>query len=601
MRHRFKGVSLSENDRLIKFIVKPIRNIAIQKRLIISFSIIPIISVLLIGFLSYSKSKDAIYSKIEKYSSQILEVTNQNLKLNISNFERSFDEFMMAPIIQYGLDNYKRMSYEEKLRFNIDFDKFLSQKFSLLVSATEIELISTDGSIVYTQGFKYFKKEDIERYSKAAKNEGGRIVWFHTTLNGENHIAMARALKAEGTDIVNGYLFIAVRENVFSAPFYNVDLGQGGNVLLIDGDGKILSAQRDSVKSGNYIEDTRLVREIKDKRYGSIKSIELKKEKYLLNYSYMPKEDWYLISLIPLDYIYQDIINIKNKVIVISLACLFAIILISVFIYSSISMPLQKLVDSMGQVMNNNLQVKICDESKDELGVIARTFNNMVSRINKLIVNIKEEQEVKRDMEIRMLQAQINPHFLFNTLNSFKWIAMMNQDYTVSEGLGALSILLRNTIVDKKELVTIEAEIENVKNYIIIQKIRYGDSFNVEYNIEKDVLNMKIIKFILQPIVENSIIHGFDENATDQILKISASRCEGKILILIEDNGKGFKDEGQVSVDEEENYRKKKLAGIGIKNIEDRIKLTFGNEYGIQISTKLGEGTKVEILIAEIE
>ena len=209
----------------------------------------------------------------------------------------------------------------------------------------------------------------------------------------------------------------------------------------------------------------------------------------------------------------------------------------------------------MKRVSEGDLKVLVNDTYEDEIGVISDNFDSMLKRVNELIEKTKLQEVEKRDLEIRMLQAQINPHFLFNTLNSLKWTALMNQDYTVSEGLSSLAELLRNTIIDKNELVTIREELENIKNYVVIQKIRYGNSFDVQYEVDELLLENKVIKFILQPIVENSIIHGIDENKENQKIIIKIMSEEENILISIKDNGKGFNSK--------EKVKDNKLSGIG--------------------------------------
>ena len=235
------------------------------------------------------------------------------------------------------------------------------------------------------------------------------------------------------------------------------------------------------------------------------------------------------------------------------------------------------------------MKVLVNDTYEDEIGVISDNFDSMLKRVNELIEKTKLQEVEKRDLEIRMLQAQINPHFLFNTLNSLKWTALMNQDYTVSEGLSSLAELLRNTIIDKNEFVTIREELENIKNYFVIQKIRYGNSFDVQYEVDELLLENKVIKFILQPIVENSIIHGIDENKENQKIIIKIMSEEENILISIKDNGKGFNSK--------EKIKDNKLSGIGWNNVDERIKLTFGLDYGTNIYSEVNKGTIVKIVI----
>lgn len=169
-------------------------------------------------------------------------------------------------------------------------------------------------------------------------------------------------------------------------------------------------------------------------------------------------------------------------------------------------------------------------------------------------------------------------------------MAILNEDNPVSEGISALSKLLRNTIVDSNEYVDVEEEIENVKNYIIIQKLRYGDLFETVYNIDEDVRHCRILKFLLQPIVENSILHAFEEDREHQILTIRAQAEKGCLKIEIGDNGKGFQEV-------EQSYTNKKLSGIGIMNIQERIRLMYGDKYSMNIQSEVNKGTIVTLLL----
>jgi two-component system sensor histidine kinase YesM len=206
---------------------------------------------------------------------------------------------------------------------------------------------------------------------------------------------------------------------------------------------------------------------------------------------------------------------------------------------------------------------------------------------------VKEEQKVKRQAELKMLQAQINPHFLFNTLNSFKWVAMLSQNNTLNKGLESLSVLLRNTILNKNNLVPIEEELDNLSHYANIQKIRYGASFTLESDIAGELKGYYILKFILQPIVENSIIHATEEEAITTKITVKMREISGKVIVTIADNGQGF----DTTLIKKQNGQSNKLSGIGIDNVNERIKIHYGSTYGLTINSELGKGTTTTIVL----
>ncbi|MEG1829712.1 MAG: sensor histidine kinase, partial [Cellulosilyticaceae bacterium] len=270
-------------------------------------------------------------------------------------------------------------------------------------------------------------------------------------------------------------------------------------------------------------------------------------------------------------------------------------IMASTIISRSITQPLHDLVDYVGAAAKQRFDKDFIDDNKDELGVVGRTFIKITKQLKEVIEQIEREQKEKTELEINMLQAQINPHFLFNTLNSLRWISMMSGAHSVSEGILALSDLLRNTIIHKAEYITIEEELDNVNNYILIQRLRYGDLFNIVLEIPEHLLEYKTLKFILQPIVENAIIHGGCEQQQMVDITIRLTEHEKQLIFEVIDNGKGF-DKIEVKT----ARHSAKLSGIGVGNVKDRIRLNFGEEYSVQIASQPGVGTTVSLNIPKI-
>jgi two-component system sensor histidine kinase YesM len=194
-----------------------------------------------------------------------------------------------------------------------------------------------------------------------------------------------------------------------------------------------------------------------------------------------------------------------------------------------------------------------------------------------------------------MLQAQINPHFLFNTLNSLKWSAMMSGNDAVKQGIESLSELLRNTILVKEELIPLESEIDNLLHYATIQRIRYGDSFKLSFAMSDEELYACLVpKFILQPIVENSILHAGDENGRRVDIRVEGRKEGTKLKIVISDDGKGF-DMNDAHARKSSSHSK--LSGIGIGNVDERIRIHFGPTYGLETRSAPNEGTRTVITL----
>ena len=192
-----------------------------------------------------------------------------------------------------------------------------------------------------------------------------------------------------------------------------------------------------------------------------------------------------------------------------------------------------------------------------------------------------------------MLQYQINPHFLFNTLNTLRLVAQMNQDKVVAEGICSLSELLKNTLINDHEFITVREEIANLKHYFSIQAIRYAGSFHVNYEIDPELENCMLPKLILQPLAENSVLHGSFNNGTVMEIYVRCFRKQDDIVLEVADLGKGFDMNDHTSVP-------KGLGGIGSRNVNDRIHLYFSDNYGLTVTSAPGKGTTCRILIPAI-
>jgi len=320
-------------------------------------------------------------------------------------------------------------------------------------------------------------------------------------------------------------------------------------------------------------------------------TIDLNQHSYYMTAKKIEGTPWYVVYLSDENYVLEEIHNFRNMLVAYGVVFIVLLAAIAYFVYHSIYDPVHNILYSMRTLDENNLAMnRVEDDGRDEIHELSMNFNDLLDRVQELLHTVHQEQEQKRETQFQLLQAQINPHFLFNTLNTLHYLAILNEDKPVSEGITALARLLRNTIVDSKEVVTVEEEIENLKNYIIIQKLRYGDVFETVYNIDENVRSCAILKFLLQPIAENSILHAFEEDKEHQLLTIRA-KAEGKYLkIEIGDNGKGF------ALDMQES-RNKKLSGIGIGNIQERIRLMYGEDYSMEIQSVVGTGTIVTLLL----
>lgn len=269
----------------------------------------------------------------------------------------------------------------------------------------------------------------------------------------------------------------------------------------------------------------------------------------------------------------------------------------SVIVIDSIDRPMNALVKSFGDAARVNFAVTQSDESRDELGILNQAFNEICAEMREALNKVEKEQAEKRRAEIRMLQAQINPHFLFNTLDSLRFTSMMNNVPVVSDGLAALSHLLRSSILKDNSYTPLHSELQTVEDYLTLQRIRCCETIVLKTEISEEAVKASVMRLLLQPIVENAVIHGIKENIPLTI-RLKAWVGEETLYISIIDDGKGFDQE---KAGEDGVPKSSKMSGIGLHNVKDRLYLAYKDNQSFSINSVQGQGTEVQMTMPYTE
>ncbi|MEN6314373.1 MAG: sensor histidine kinase [Clostridiaceae bacterium] len=583
-----------------------LRNLRIQTRLIIAFTIISLIPLTIIGLFSYCQYSNSIRNKLSKSSYQLLEQLDKNISTEIEKYENLCDQLSLDRLIQENLPHYSMLDDMKKGTIVKDLNELLGEKRLVNKYIDNISIYTDYGEQFYDLGYDSFSNDYIDKFTEGAKRNIPLDYWASARSRRDlDSIVICRSINSI-TDSSSrlGYMFISIDEQEFSKNAYdNVDMGKGSAVFIISEEGIVLSSIDSSIEKGKKYPDPKLFEYIQANQKENLYTftLDLAGEQNQVLFIYNSRTKWYIAATILISYIDAEASMIKTRLIFLIILCLIFSVAFSLIITISIAVPIKNMVKTAGKISEGDLGVRIQDKYNDEMGYLSNKFDSMVKQMGELIKRTNEDQKKKRELELNMLQAQINPHFLFNTLNTLKWTALMSRVPTVSEGIGALANLLRNTIINKNELITLEEELINIENYLTIQKIRYADSFNVIYDIEECAKNNFIIKFILQPIVENAIIHGVSENKRQINIKISTHSFDEYFEIEICDDGKGFDLSAVNGRDTVFGDNEGRLSGIGINNVRDRIILHFGDKYGQTIKSSIGEGTQVVMRLPVIK
>jgi len=301
---------------------------------------------------------------------------------------------------------------------------------------------------------------------------------------------------------------------------------------------------------------------------------------------------WKIVTIADLNILLAKFSRIRTLFLVILSVYLLVSILLSTIMIRNSMRPLGNLTRTMNQVKSGQLDARSEVLSKDEIGELTIQFNDMLDRIQDLVSRNELEQNLKREAEIMALQSQINPHFLYNTLASIRFMVLTGRKEDADTIILALIRLMKNTLSDANEFISIEKEIALLGDYLEIQKLAFGKELTYEIEIEHSIRSCGIIKLLLQPIVENAILHGLKPRKKDCRLSITGQMIDQDVQFIIRDNGIGF-DANHLDLDEIHPDHTR----IGIANVNNRIILCFGSGYGLEVKSQPGQGTKVQILI----
>ena len=408
-------------------------------------------------------------------------------------------------------------------------------------------------------------------YSKI--NEKGTVQWLVKQGNKKEILAVRKFYRQ---DSIQAMLVLTLDYNRVLEPFADLLTENRGGLILDEQGNVVYSGYRmdapykpDKETSLNYLKEHYVCIE---------KKIEDTKWNFCL---YQPKEE-----------LEKSVWTLLLGNIPVLLLCLLLILLLGYFFSRKMVERLERLTENMNQINLGLRKVTVVSQSKDEIGVLVRTFTRMMDEINKLISQVYEAKIKLQKTEMKALQAQINPHFLYNSLSIINWKALEADNEEISRITLALSTYYR-TSLNKGETMTIAAnEIRNIDAYLQIQLIMHDNSFQVIKEIQEDALSYSVPKLILQPLVENAIEHGLDVSEKEEKwLKISVCKEKDALIMAVEDNGMGMSEEQAKSII---TYRSK---GYGVRNVNDRITLLYGEEYHLRVKSRQGEGCRIEIAI----
>lgn len=573
---------------------KIVYNRSIRNSIFIYFTITSLVAVLLIVISIYSRLSSQLYDTVKQENVNLVNRVDSSMEVYLRNIMK------LSDTIYYGIVKNANLSEDS-----------IGEKLTLLYNnnkeqVSNIALISKEGepiSVVPAARFrKNFKAEDEEWFVNALnKTENIHFTLPHVQKmfeKGDNSynwvISMSRAVEITvGGSTEQAVLLIEMAYQGLEEVLDEVTLGNGGYIYLMDSNGDIIWHPKFELIASGRVKENNLVAAGYDD--GSREEVFNGTRQTVVTKT-VGYTGWKLVGVIKGTGISLNMLKTRLFIVFVILLIIFIVILINSYISFRVTNPIRELEKSVKALEEGNLDADIYMGGSYEVQHLGKSVQDMKFRIKGLMQDIVSEHEEKRKSEFDSLQAQINPHFLYNTLDIIVWQIENEKQSEAVHTVTALARFFRLSLGKGKNIVTVRDEIDHVKNYLMIQHMRFKNKFDYEFDIAEDVLELPSLKLMLQPLVENAIYHGMEFMDGDGMITVKAWRKEDELYLSVADNGLGMtEDKVEMILTGKSSSGNGRGSGIGVKNVNERIKLYFGEAYGITIDSEPDEGTTVII------
>ena len=573
---------------------KIVYNSSIRNSIFIYFTITSLVAVLLIVISIYSRLSSQLYDTVKQENISLVNRVDSSMEVYLRNIMK------LSDTIYYGIVKNANLSEDS-----------IGEKLTLLYNnnkeqVSNIALISKEGepiSVVPAARFrKNFKAEDEEWFVNALnKTENIHFTLPHVQKmfekgdNGYNWvISMSRAVEITvGGSTEQAVLLIEMAYQGLEEVLDEVTLGNGGYIYLMDSKGDIIWHPKFELIASGRVKENNLVATGYDD--GSREEVFNGTRQTVVTKT-VGYTGWKLVGVIKGTGISLNMLKTRLFIVFVILLIIFIVILINSYISFRVTNPIRELEKSVKELEEGNLDADIYMGGSYEVQHLGKSVQDMKFRIKGLMQDIVNEHEEKRKSEFDSLQAQINPHFLYNTLDIIVWQIENEKQSEAVHTVTALARFFRLSLGKGKNIVTVKDEIDHVKNYLMIQHMRFKNKFDYEFDIAEDVLELPSLKLMLQPLVENAIYHGMEFMDGDGLIMVKAWQEENELYLSVADNGLGMtEDKVETILTGKSSSGNGRGSGIGVKNVNERIKLYFGEAYGITIDSEPDEGTTVII------
>ncbi len=575
-------------------------NVSLRTRMLLSNIVVALIPFLMFSIVSGSIFLDHAQKTAEEHSVQLIHQVSNSMDVYVETIEK------MVNYIQLELQDtpFFTMETEDAPGWESETDYIRSVLENVANSHREVAgiFIATKEDLYVSTGMSRISRDPFQNerwYREASENPEeiqlisvvtGRNIVTNRSYSIDDVFSLAKAVQDPETGEVLGVILLDIRHDIIQSSINGVTIGEKGFVFVMD--------QEDNIV---YTPVNGIVYRVNPKWVKAMEpmSVQIQGGSYQIRSELSPYTGWRTVGVFSMD----EVMSSVNTIVYILFTCviisLVLVVIVSFKFSRTLTNPIFKLKRLMKQAESGDLTVRFNFQHNDEIGELGQSFNHMIARIDQLIQMVYVEQENKRTAEMKSLQEQIKPHFLYNTLDTISWMARDYDAEDIVRLVDALTNMFRIGLSHGKDIITVKEEITHVSNYLYIQKIRYKDKLNYVIHVDESLYAVEVPKLILQPLVENAIYHGVKAKRGGGTITITGVPEGENLVFTVQDNGAGMPQEKVEELNRRMSERSvlDEKKSFGLFYIRERIQLCYGKGYGVHVESALGEGTRVTITL----
>ncbi|ROR27513.1 two-component system sensor histidine kinase YesM [Mobilisporobacter senegalensis] len=590
----------------MKWIKNKIMNCTIRSKIILSYLFIGLIPFLIFAIISTLVYTNQVQNNISQHTNQMLGQVKTAIEVYINSLDK------LTNYINKEVDSvdFNKIYTEDDIEWKFEKETISDMLYNIADTHPEIGgiLIATENDMYISTGMTRISRDSFTKeiwYKQAVQNQNeiqiisnvtGRNIVTNESYSVDDVFSVSKAIINRDTGEVCGVILMDIRHDIIQESIQSITIGEKGFVFVIDDNQHVVYTPLNPITyrvNPDWFEENE----------GQPIITRINYETYQIRCEYSDYTKWKIVGVFSQDEIMSSMYTMMYILIGILWVVLISIIIFSLKISQTITKPIIKLKKIMKKAESGDLSVRFNAYYQDEISELGRNFNHMIMRIEKLVQLVYIEQRNKRKAELKVLQEQIKPHFLYNTLDTISWMAREYEADDIVKLVDALTNMFRIGLSHGNDYIKIAEEIKYVSNYLYIQKIRYRSKLNYQIEVDESIENFEVPKLILQPLVENAIYHGIKTKRGEGNLLITALRLDrDSVRFCVEDDGSGMEEKTVEELNRLLNQPTKldDNQSFGLFYIKERLRIRYGDYFSVKVESRINEGTKIIITIRNI-